>query len=126
MLVRDVMKRDVVSAAPEISLEEAAVIMTDNHVGCIVIKKNERVVGILTDRDVLLKVAEGGTEFEVVTAGAIMTRFVIYINPDANLEKAVKMMKENKIKKLPVLENEKLVGIITTTDIALAAPGLLH
>ena len=124
MLVRDVMVRKVVTTEPETTVRDAARIMTDNHVGCVIIKKNEHVVGIVTDRDILLKVAEGGTDFEVVPVETIMTRYVVHIGPEATLEKALKFMQENRIKKLPVLEREHLVGIITTTDIAGTEPEL--
>ncbi|HLC67415.1 MAG TPA: CBS domain-containing protein [archaeon] len=121
MLVQDIMIRNVICADPSISIRDAAKIMTDNHIGGIVLKKDENVVGIVTDRDVLEAVA-GEKEDENVSD--IMSRYVISVEPDTTIDHAAEIMIKNKIKRLPVMKGEKLLGIITSTDIVAASPSV--
>jgi len=115
------MIRNVICADPSISIRDAAKIMTDNHIGGIVLKKDENVVGIVTDRDVLEAVA-GEKEDENVSD--IMSRYVISVEPDTTIDHAAEIMIKNKIKRLPVMKGEKLLGIITSTDIVAASPSV--
>lgn len=119
MLVKDVMRKTVICCSPETTLRDAATAMTDNSVGCLIVKRNEKVVGIVTDHNILCAFAEYGS-IEKMPVSEIMTKYVIYTSPGTRLEKAVSVMTENKIKKLPVIFNEKLVGIITSSDIMAA------
>ena len=121
MLVRDIMIRNVICADPDISIREAARIMTDNHIGGIMLKKYGNVVGIVTDRNVLEAVAD---EKEDEKVGDIMARYLISVEPDATVDSAAEIMIKNKIKRLPVIEGEKLVGIVTSTDIVAASPSV--
>lgn len=123
MLVKEIMNRNVVKVEPETSVREAARSMADNHVGSVIVVKNGSVVGIATDRDVLLALADGeNTDFDTAPVSDIMTRYVHYIRADSDVRKAVEMMAEFKVKKLPVLDGEKVAGIITVSDIAAAHP----
>jgi CBS domain-containing protein len=123
VLVREVMSSPVVSVPPETSIREAARIMADNHVGSVIVIKNGKVVGIVTDRDILLLLAEGSrNDFDSLPVSEIMTRYVHYIQAGSDVNRAVEMMTEFKVKKLPVLSGEKIVGIITVSDIAAAYP----
>jgi CBS domain-containing protein len=119
MLVQDIMIKKVFCVSEEITIRDAARTMSDNHIGSIVIKKDEKVVGIVTDRDILDAVAR---EKENEMVSDIMARYVISIEPDATVEKATEIMVKNKIKRLPVMKGEKLVGIVTSTDIVAASP----
>ncbi len=121
MPVNVAMKRNVICADPKTSIREIARIMADNHIGSVVITKNEKMVGIVTDSNVLSFVASAG-DADATPVEHIMTRYVIFTSPEASLEKASELMIKHNIKKLPVLKNDKLVGIITTTDLAIAAP----
>ncbi len=125
MLVGEIMNRHVFKAAPEMSMREAARIMADNRVGSIVVEKNGRMSGIVTEHDILLAVAESKEDFDSLAISGIMTRYVIYISPDAKIEKAAELMISRGIKKLPVIENDKIQGIITTSDIVAAEPELM-
>jgi CBS domain-containing protein len=121
MPVKDAMNRDVISADPKTNVREIARIMVDNRIGSVIIMKNGKMVGIITERD-LLSFFSRGEDADKTIVESIMTRYVISIGPEATLEKASDVMVENKIKKLPVIQNEKLVGIITASDLAVAAP----
>jgi len=112
MKVSEIM-HEVKVISPNISLKEAANMMSKEHIGSLVIvDKNEEIIGILTERDVLKNIGKISEKIEKV-----MSKDVVTIEEDKNIDKAVEVMNENKIKRLPVTRNEKLVGIITVTDL---------
>jgi len=124
MIVRDVMNKKVVVAKPDITIKKASEVMAKYHIGSLIVRDDERVEGILTERDVLLSVSSG-LDPEATTVDQVMTKGVITIDPDKTLSEAVDMMVENKIKKIPVVEDGKLVGIITASDIVVVEPKLV-
>jgi CBS domain-containing protein len=124
LLVKDVMNKNVVVAKPIVTLREAAKVMGEMNMGSLVIMEEEKIVGIVTSTDILKAIGEG-RDADKVTIYEIATKNVITIQADEPLEKAVDIMVKNKIKKLPVLMNEKLVGIITVSDIAIVEPKIV-
>ncbi|MDD5151259.1 MAG: CBS domain-containing protein [Flavobacterium sp.] len=110
MKVEEIMKRAI--AVEEIKLKEAAEIMSEKRVGSLIIMRGENIVGIITERDVLKNVGRLNEKIS-----KIMSKDVITISPDSSLDDAAKTMTENEIKRLPVVEKGKLVGIITATDL---------
>ena len=126
MLVRDIMNKNVLTADPDTSVIEAARTMADNHVGSLVVVKDGSILGIVTERDILLSLADIAENILDAKIGDVMTHYVIVIEPDAKIEKAVRMMKDNGIKKIPVVADEKLVGIITASDIIAAEPEMIR
>ncbi len=123
MLVRTVMNKNVISTGPETSVKDAARIMSDNRIGSIVVKKGNKVVGIVTEHNTLRSVADGNPDKTAISE--IMTKYVIYTTPESSIENAAKMMLKYKIKKLPVIKNDRLVGVITSTDIVAAEPKII-
>jgi CBS domain-containing protein len=124
LLVKDVMNKNVVVAKPIVTLREAAKVMGEMNMGSLVIMEEDKIVGIVTGTDILKAIGEG-KDPDKVTISEIATKSVITIQADEPLEKAVDIMVKNKIKKLPVLMNEKLVGIITVSDIAIVEPKIV-
>ena len=98
--------------------------MADNHVGCLVITKWKNIVGILTERDLLVSLAERGRDLAGMKVADIMHTGLVVCTPNVMIGSAVKSMKENKIKQLPVVENDVLVGIVTASDIVRNFPEL--
>ncbi len=126
MLVKYLMNKKVVTTSPEDSLTNAIREMSDNNIGCVVVNKNDKVVGILTERDVIKCLAQRNINMDEIKVTEVMTHYVISISPDARIEKAIELIEKYKIKKLPVLyDSTKLVGIITATDICLAEPKII-
>ena len=126
MLVKDIMTRNVVAVAADTPLREAAEMMADNHIGCLVVKSGGKVTGILTDRDVLVFIAdESHRSMDSYRVKDVMKGYVITIHPNNPVEKAAELMTENRIKKIPVLDNDRLVGIITMSDIIWQQPRLM-
>jgi len=119
------MNKNVVVAEPDITVKEAAGTMSQYHIGSLVILKNKKIVGIITERNILVAVAQG-KDAELTTVEEIMAKDVITIAPDKTVEDAVNLMIEHKIKKLPVVDTGKLVGIITASDIIVVEPKLIE
>ncbi|MGR3310883.1 MAG: CBS domain-containing protein [Candidatus Brocadiales bacterium] len=119
------MKRNVITTSPEINIKEAAKTMADNHIGSLIVLKNNRAIGMLTERDILCCLA-GSDENEIDSKKVrdAMTNYIISITPASAIRKAVKLMTENNVKKLPVID-EKLVGIITASNIVEAQPRMI-
>ena len=111
MRVSEIM-HEVKAIGPDATLKEAANLMSEEGIGSLVISKGRQVLGILTERDVLRNVGRLNEKVE-----KIMSKNVVTIDDDKNIDKAVEIMKENKIKRLPVKRDGELVGIITVTDI---------
>ena len=126
MLVKDVMTRNVITIRPDTPLREAAEIMADNHIGCLIVKSGGKLGGIITDRDILVLIADGShRNIDLYKVKDAMTDYVITIGPDKPVEKAVQVMRENRIKKIPVLDDDRLVGIITMSDVIWAQPKMV-
>jgi len=100
--------------------------MNDFEIGCLVVVEAGRVVGILTERDVLKRVVDEGRKPEETRVREVMSKPPVTISPDADLETAIELMFKHKIKKLPVVENGKLVGLVTFTDLVRAQPALIQ
>lgn len=122
MKVFDVMSTDVEKAGISEPLNEAVYRMLKRNVGCTVVTDKEAVVGIITKGDVLRKAFLQGLEAKDISTKKVMSRPVITISHDATLEEASKLMSTKQVSKLPVLKDQKLVGIITSTDIIRAEP----
>lgn len=97
----------------------------DYKIGSFLIKQNNECVGIVTERDLIEKTI--GIDPKMTAIGEIMTKNLITISPYEKIEKAVEMMKEHKIKKLPVISDDKgLEGIITITDLGHCVPEMAY
>ena len=125
VLVRDVMSKDVKVVRPDTSVKEVVATMNKFDIGSIIVVQGERPVGIITERDILRKLVDPSLTPETLTARQIMTSPVISINEMTSIEEAAKLMAKKKVKRLPVMSDDKLVGILTFTDIVFKMPALL-
>jgi CBS domain-containing protein len=125
VIVRDVMSKDVKVVRPDTTVKEVVATMNKFNIGSIIVVQSDRPVGIITERDILRRQVESCLAPETLTARQIMTSPLITIDPAATLEEAVKLMAKKKIKKLVVMNEGRLSGIITYTDIAFKVPTLL-
>ena len=115
MYVRDIMSRRVKTIGPEKTLREAARTMAKSKIGSIIVVE-ERPIGIVTEGDVLRAVGRGVDPGKTAVR-ALMSRKLITTTPDEKVENAAKLMTKANVKKLPVVEGGRLVGIVTQTDI---------
>jgi signal-transduction protein with cAMP-binding, CBS, and nucleotidyltransferase domain len=114
--VNDVMSKNMLTVDKSISLQEAAQKMSELSIGCVIVTDKNKPVGIVTERDFVTRVAsEGRPLFTEIFE--VMSSPLITIGPEETIWEASEMMKEKSIHKLPVKENEQIIGIITTTDI---------
>ncbi|MFQ5782462.1 MAG: cyclic nucleotide-binding/CBS domain-containing protein [Nitrosopumilus sp.] len=114
--VNQIMSKNVLTVDKSISLQDAAQSMKKAKVGCVIVTDDAKPVGIVTERDFVIRIAaEGRPLFTEIYE--VMTSPLITIDPEETIWEASEMMKEKGIHKLPVKEDEKIIGIITTTDI---------
>ena len=117
MNIRDVMTPNPSCVSPEDSIQNAARIMRDMDTGVVPVVENGRPVGIVTDRDIVVRgVAEDGQLNRPVRD--IVTGSVVCASPDMSTREAADLMSEHQVRRLPVVENERLVGIVSIGDLA--------
>jgi len=124
--VEGAMIEDVVTVDAKATVKEAVEIMNKHEIGCLVVIKGNKLVGILTERDMLKKVIGESRNPETTKVREIMTTPVITTSPTTNLEEAAKLMFEKNVKKLPVVSEGKLVGLVTLTDLARFQPEIIR
>ena len=115
--VGDIMSKDVVTAALDDTISDAVTRMSEHYVSCLVVLDNDRVAGILTEKDMLKGVGRGDTAFHELRVSERMSSPVKLISPDASITEAARIMETNRIRRLPVVQDGRLVGIVTQTDI---------
>jgi len=120
MKIHKLMVKDVITLQTDASAYDAVKLMNKNRIGCLVALDNSKIVGILTERDLLERVLEKCKNPKETRVSEIMTRQVIVGKPDMQLVEATRLMFENKVKKLPIVEGNRLAGLVTLTDIARA------
>ncbi|MDI9623478.1 MAG: CBS domain-containing protein [Methanothermobacter sp.] len=124
MTVHDAMTTNVVTVDPSISVAEAAYIMTKEKVGSLIVKSNAEPEGLITESDIIRKVVSKDLKASKVTIGEVMTRDLITIEPERELNEAARLMARNNIRRLPVVKDGSLVGILTSTDVMAVSPEL--
>jgi CBS domain-containing protein len=123
--VEDVMIEDVVTVEQDIIVKKAVEIMNKYEIGCLIVTKRGKPIGIVTERDMLTRVLAELRSPEKTKIADIMSRPLIIADPKMELEEAAKLMFKMKVKKLPVVLNGKLVGLVTLTDIARFQPTVI-
>jgi CBS domain-containing protein len=125
ILVKDIMSKDVKVVCPDTSVQEVVATLNKFNIGSVVVIQKDKPVGIITIRDILVRIVEQYLAPKVLTAGQIMTSPFININVEASVEEAAKVMAMKRVKTLPVMDGEKLLGVVSFTDIAFKVPTLL-
>ena len=119
--VRDAMTASVRTAAPTESLADAAKAMKQEDVGSLPVVEDGRVVGVITDRDIVVRaVAEQGDP-RSISVTEIASREVVTVEPEQDLDEALALMARHQVRRLPVVENGTLVGVLAQADVALEA-----
>jgi CBS domain-containing protein len=117
MNIREVMTPNPRSVSPSDSIQNAACIMRDEDAGAVPVVDNGRAVGIVTDRDIVVRVvAQGGQVSGPVSD--IVTGSLVSATPDMSTREAAELMSEHQVRRLPVVEGERLVGIVSIGDLA--------
>ena len=122
ILVRDIMAKNVKTVRTDDSVHDAVVKMNKFDVGSVIVTNNNRAVGIITSKNILSRIVESRLDASTVRAKDIMSSPLITIEPDAPIEDAAKLMAQKRIKKVAVMDKDKIIGIVSTSDIVKANP----
>ena len=117
--VREAMTEDPRSIDPSASVVEAARLMRDEHVGSLPITNGDTLVGMITDRDITTRVVAEAADLATTSVGDVCSQDLISVEPDKDLEEALGLMARHQVRRLPVVEEGRLVGIVAQADIAL-------
>jgi len=119
MKVKDCMHRGVAWVGPETSIRQLAQMMRDEDIGSIPIGENDRLIGMVTDRDIVCRGLTGPGDCDDLMAGDVMSKPIVYCRADEDVEDALRIMEHNKIRRLPVIdENKRLCGMLSIGDIS--------
>ena len=121
MLVKDIMNETVHTIPPHFTVEKAAKAMNRRKIGSLIVVSDVKLEGIITERDIT-KLVSQGKDAGKTKVKDVMTKNVIFIEPDSDVDDAARIIVENQIKKLPVVYRNRLIGIVTAMDIVNAEP----
>jgi CBS domain-containing protein len=117
-MVRDIMTKDMVMIDHDKTAMEAAKIMTEKGISSVFVVRDNNPIGIVTERDFIKKICARGLPVTQVKVGDIMSEILTTADPETPIDVAVQRMVNHKIRRLPITDSGKLVGIITVTDLA--------
>lgn len=120
MLVKDVMTADVIVVSPFDSVQHAAALMQQHDFGGLPVGQHEQLLGIVTDRDIAVRAVARGRIPTQTLVNEVMSAPIAYVRDDQSLEEAARLMAQGRVRRLPVVDQEKrLVGIVSLGDLAL-------
>lgn len=118
MQVKDVMTKNVASVNADDSVERAAQLMKEHNVGSIPVCSGEKVIGIITDRDIALRCVSKGENCKQMNVRDVMTSNPVTGNPTMDVHDAARIMSERQVRRLPIVDNNNLVGMVALGDLA--------
>ena len=124
--VEDVMVKEVITIDENSTVKEAVEVMNKFGIGCLIAVRKGKAMGIITERDLLKRVVAEAKDANKTKVKDVMSSPLIVVEPDMGLEEAVKLMFQMKIKKLPVVDGKRLIGLVTLTDIARFQPQMIR
>jgi len=123
--VEDVMTKDVITIDETATVKEAADIMDKNGISCLIALRKGRAIGIITERDLLKRIIVEAKDPEKTKVGKVMSSPLEVVAVGTDLETALRLMFQKKIKKLPVVDKESILGLVSLTDIARCQPTII-
>ena len=117
--IRDTMTTDPRSITPRDAVVEAARLMRDEDIGSLPVTEEGRLVGMLTDRDIAVRVVAESRSPDSTTVGEVLSPDPVAAQPDQDLDEALHLMAQHQVRRLPVVEDDRLVGILAQADVAL-------
>jgi CBS domain-containing protein len=125
--VGDIMTRNLITAKPDISIKDAAKIMTKKRVGSLLLEEDEELKGILTEKDILWALSKKSKkDLSKIKAKEICAKKIITIKPSADIYDAIRLMRKKKFRRLPVTIKKKVIGYLTLKDILRIQPELFE
>jgi CBS domain-containing protein len=116
--IKEVMTRDVRACEPNATVADAAKVMAQEDVGPVPIVEDGRLVGIVTDRDIVVRVVAEGRDPNATTVKEIASTDLVTVSPGDDLDEALNLLAERQVRRLPVVEGDRLVGIVAQADVA--------
>jgi CBS domain-containing protein len=116
--VREIMTKNVINMQVSTTLEEAARAMREQDIGNVVVAEDERLVGLVTDRDIVIRAVADGMDPTTTTLGSVASRDIIAIQPDDTAQAAALLMREQAIRRVLVVDEQGLCGILSIGDLA--------
>jgi CBS domain-containing protein len=123
--VEDVMTREIITVAENVTVKEAASIMDEKEISCLIALKKGRAIGIITERDILKRIIVEDRNPKNTKVRKVMSSPLEVIDVGTDLENALRLMVQKKIKKLPVVDKKSILGLVSLTDIACCQPALI-
>ena len=126
MLIKEIMTEEVKTITARSTIQDAAAHMSEFKIGCLMVVEKKALVGIITEGDIIREVVSKNKLPSSVKVEEVMATEVVAVGPDTDIEDAAKAMAERKIKRLPVVYEDQLVGIVSAIDIVAAEPKLME
>ena len=115
--VRDIMQKNVITIEKTKKAQDAAIILKDKEISFLVVVNDSKPIGIVSERDIVRKIVADNKESQSTPLETIMSKNFKWVEPNASIESAVQKMLNNNIRRLVVLEDDELAGVITQTDL---------
>jgi CBS domain-containing protein len=115
--LRQIMVKDVITVQPDTTVKNAVELMNAYEISCLVVVSHEKPIGIVTEQDMVRRVIHKSRSPEKTRVSEIMSKPLIVATPNMHAQEAAKFMLQRNIRRLPVMENERLVGLVTLTDL---------
>jgi CBS domain-containing protein len=119
--IQEIMTRNVETCPPDASVQEVARLMADRNVGSVPICEGDRLVGVITDRDIAVRVVAKGLDARSEQVGKHISGDVKTVRPDTPIDQAFSLMEAHQVRRLPVCEGDRIVGIVAIGDLATKA-----
>jgi len=123
--IEDIMVYKVITIEADATARDAAKLMNKHDIGCLIVVEKGKPIGIVTERDMLKRILAESQDLKKTNVQEIMSKPLTVGTPDMEIESAAKIMFTKKIKKLPIVKNEKLIGLVTLTDLLRIQPQLI-
>lgn len=119
--VRDVMTSNPTTCEPTATLVDAAKVMAREDVGPVPIVEGGKLVGLVTDRDIIIRAVAEGRDVTSTTVRDVASKDLVTVTADEDLDRALQLMADNQVRRIPVVEGDRVVGIVSQADVARAA-----
>ena len=124
--VCDVMTKKPIEVAPDMSIVDCARVMAENHVGSLLVRENKKLLGLLTEKDIVRKIVARGFELEKIKASDAMNAEFISITPEKDIYEALVLMRDHNVRQIPVMSGKTMVGFLTGKDVLKIQPQLFE
>lgn len=117
MFIKDIMQKKIITLGPDATIREAASLMKKNRIGYLMVVNSASLKGCITDRDIAISLADG-KDPDKARVRSIMRKRVVSVRPDTDVHDATGIMAKKGVRRLPVLKDSKLLGVVTVSDLA--------